>query len=152
MQLLGQINSEPVSTHTEWLLKQPRLNAIKVHLFKLQQGLPVIHSTGNDPAYSLAARMGEKRTRLLIMARSNPAIKELLNERDSLARILDRSGTRELIATANRAKAIKLTEEAAELEKSAKTDAQKTVRNQKIALAAELTAESDLIFPITKTE
>lgn len=84
--LLAQINAEPVSNRDEWLAKQPRLRALKQHVHKLQQGLPVLETTGNDSAYSAESRAGLVRTKLEMLARTNPDVKSLLDERDRLAK------------------------------------------------------------------
>lgn len=83
--LYKQLSAEPVGSEDEWLEKQPRLAALKAHVAKIQQGLPVIPASSNDHAsVHLFRQAGEQRTKLERLARSLPEVKALLEKCDVL--------------------------------------------------------------------
>lgn len=83
--LLQKLNAELVSTEEEWQAKQPLLNALKAHVFQVQQGLPPSPSKADDHASVWVKRNEDvKRQKLEILGRSNPEVKELLAEHDAL--------------------------------------------------------------------
>ncbi len=87
--LLQQLNVEPCESGEDWQAKQPRLAALKKHVFAVQQGLPVIHSTGNDNVEGREARrQGEQRTKLELLARQDADVKALLAKHDALEKEL----------------------------------------------------------------
>lgn len=83
--LLKKLNGEVVSSEAEWQAKQPRLNALKAHVFKVQQGLPPSPSKADDHASVWVKRSKDvARTKLEILGRSVPEVKELLIAHDAL--------------------------------------------------------------------
>lgn len=85
--LLQSLTAEPVANEAEWDAKQPRLKALKQHVFNIQQGLPIVHASGNDEAAIYEKRRaGLQRTRLELLAREDVAVKELLAAHDALVK------------------------------------------------------------------
>lgn len=87
LKLLQNLTDEPVKSAEEHERKKPRITALKAHVFRLQQGLPVVHSSGNDDAgVYFKRRAGLERTKLELLAREHVSVKELLAAHDTLAK------------------------------------------------------------------
>lgn len=85
LKLLQARSRETVANEEEWDAKQPLLLALKAHVFKLQQGLPVVHTSANDLAECHVRRdAGMKELKLQALGRSHREVAELLAERDTL--------------------------------------------------------------------
>jgi len=85
LKLLQELSAETVTSEEEWNDKQPRLLALKAHVFKIQQGLPVVHENEHvTQAVYLERRAGLQRTKLELLGRENTAVKELLAAYDAL--------------------------------------------------------------------
>lgn len=83
--LLQQTESLPTRNPAEEAIRAAKLNLIRAHVFRLQQGLPVIAIDPNELAKASARSAAIlKAQRLELLARENPEIRELLAEVDRL--------------------------------------------------------------------
>lgn len=81
--LLATVNAEQVSTAEEWEEKQPRLKALKVHIHKLQQGLPLVETKSGDINHAhMTEVMGGMK--LALRVKAYPEVAAVVAERDAL--------------------------------------------------------------------
>ena len=81
--ILKSVRETTVNSETEWEALQPKLTALKMHVFKLQQGLPVTETKSTD--FDHRHMMGVMRDmQLKQLVRTNPLIKDLVDEVDKL--------------------------------------------------------------------
>lgn len=77
--LLKSLLAEEVSTRAEWESKQPRISALKKHIYHMQQGLPVVATTANELAAGNANRhLATRDTKLRYLGRIHPEVKDLV--------------------------------------------------------------------------
>lgn len=95
---LQEADALPERNPKEERFKAKALSIIRPHIAKLQQGLPVLPNDSDSYGHSVGNHAASLRQhRLESMARTHPEIKELIKERDGLAKP---SGTPEQIAEA----------------------------------------------------
>ena len=86
--LLKEVSAAPVVSEDEWESAQPKLKALKLHVYKLQQGLPVVAAKSSDFNHShMHGVMRELQLRQLV--RTNPVIGDLMKENESLKKELE---------------------------------------------------------------
>lgn len=85
MALLETLSNEQVETRRQWELKQPRIKALRLHMFHITQGLPIVIPDATSLALAHQTRRPALREMLLKnLGRTNPAIKELIDQRNLL--------------------------------------------------------------------
>ena len=78
-ELLKTVRETPVNSEQEWEALQPKLTALKLHVNKLQQGLPLLPTKSTDFDHKhLMGVMREMQLKQLV--RTNPLIKDLVDE------------------------------------------------------------------------
>lgn len=83
IEALNKLSATEVKSQEDWEALQPKLHALRLHVHKLQQGLPVLASSSGDFDHGhMRSVMQELQLKQLV--RTNPLIKDLLEERDAL--------------------------------------------------------------------
>jgi hypothetical protein len=86
-EMLRQLQQMPERTETEEKIKAARLAPLKDHIHRIQQGLPTLSTEAESYGNAVGKHAHSlKRHRLEVMARTSVEVKELLAERDSLAK------------------------------------------------------------------
>jgi hypothetical protein len=71
----------------EQVARKAKYFRLKRHVFDLQQGMTTVHTTAHSKGAFIGLHTaGLERTKLDLLARTNPAVKKLLAERDALAK------------------------------------------------------------------
>lgn len=87
LELQRRLNDANTGSVEQREARKPHLEALKQHIFRLQQGLPVVHLSGDDGAEVYQQRRaGLQRTKLELLSREQVAVKELLEAYDALAK------------------------------------------------------------------
>ena len=81
--LLRKTEATEVNSQEDWETLQPILIALRLHVHKLQQGLPVLESKSTDFNH-VHMRNVMQDMQLKTIIRTNPLVKDLLAERDAL--------------------------------------------------------------------